>query len=140
MGKNEAQRVRTQPGRPSQAPSALLGSPENPGTLSAPLRLPNSALHFQALTTFQKNPPPHSCQPGPLWPLALHLNPSLLFLEKGMATHSSILAWRIPWTEESLVGYSPWGGKESDMTERLSLTSLTLFLIGSYPKFKLTIT
>ena len=28
-------------------------------------------------------------------------------LEKGMATHSSILAWRIPWTEE-LVGYSPW--------------------------------
>ena len=22
------------------------------------------------------------------------------FLEKGMATHSSILAWRIPWTEE----------------------------------------
>ena len=29
-------------------------------------------------------------------------------LEKGMATHSSILAWRIPWTEE-LMGYSPWG-------------------------------
>ena len=29
-------------------------------------------------------------------------------LEKGMATHSSILAWRIPWTEES-DGYSPWG-------------------------------
>ena len=29
-------------------------------------------------------------------------------LEKGMATHSSILAWRIPWTEEprSLAGYS----------------------------------
>ena len=33
-------------------------------------------------------------------------------LEKGMTTHSSILAWRIPW---SLVGYSPWGCKESDM-------------------------
>ena len=29
-------------------------------------------------------------------------------LEKGMATHSSILAWRIPWTEE-LAGYSQWG-------------------------------
>ena len=28
-------------------------------------------------------------------------------LEKGMATHSSILAWRIPWTE-SLVGYRTW--------------------------------
>ena len=40
-------------------------------------------------------------------------------LEKGKATHSSILAWRIPWTV--------WGHKESDMTERLSL-SLTLCL------------
>ena len=30
-------------------------------------------------------------------------------LEKGMATHSSILAWRIPWTERSLTDYSPWG-------------------------------
>ena len=40
-------------------------------------------------------------------------------LEKGMATHSSILAWRIPW-EKSLVGYSPRGCKESDMTEQLN--------------------
>ena len=39
-------------------------------------------------------------------------------LEKKMATHSSILAWKIPWTEEP-VGYSPWGHKELDMTERL---------------------
>ena len=45
-------------------------------------------------------------------------------LEKEMATHSSILAWRIPWTEEP-VGYSPWGRKESDTTERLH--SLTHF-------------
>ena len=37
-------------------------------------------------------------------------------LEKGMATHSRIFAWRIPWTEEPL-GYTPWGNKESDMTE-----------------------
>ena len=37
-------------------------------------------------------------------------------LEKGMATHCSILAWRIPWTEEP-GGYSPWGHKESDMTK-----------------------
>ena len=42
-------------------------------------------------------------------------------LEKGMATHSSILAWRIPWTEEP-GGYGPWGHNESDTTERLSLT------------------
>ena len=32
-------------------------------------------------------------------------------LEKGKATHSSILVWRIPRL------YSPWGPKESDMTE-----------------------
>ena len=38
-------------------------------------------------------------------------------LEEGMGTHSSILAWKIPWTERSLMGYSPWGRKESDMTE-----------------------
>ena len=37
-------------------------------------------------------------------------------LEKEMATHSSILAWRIPWTEEP-VGDSPWGRKESATTE-----------------------
>ena len=36
-----------------------------------------------------------------------------------MATHSSILTWKIPWTG-SLAGYSPWGHKESDTTERLS--------------------
>ena len=39
-------------------------------------------------------------------------------LEKEMAAHSSILAWKIPWTW-SLVGYHPWGRKESDTTERL---------------------
>ena len=46
-----------------------------------------------------------------------------------MATHSSILAWEIPWIEEpwwatvhtiskrSLVGYSPWSHKELDTAE-----------------------
>ena len=40
-------------------------------------------------------------------------------LEEEMATCSSILAWRIPWKDwwAILVGYTPWGGKESDMTE-----------------------
>ena len=33
-------------------------------------------------------------------------------LEKGMATHSGILAWRI-----CMVGYSPWGCKQLDTTE-----------------------
>ena len=30
-------------------------------------------------------------------------------LEEGMATYSSILAWRIPWTEKPGRLYSPWG-------------------------------
>ena len=34
-----------------------------------------------------------------------------------METHSSILAWEIPW---SLEGYSPWGHKESDLTKQQS--------------------
>ena len=38
-------------------------------------------------------------------------------LEKGMASHSSTLAGRIPWTDESGGLYSPWGHKESDTTE-----------------------
>ena len=37
-------------------------------------------------------------------------------LEKEMATHSSVLAWRIPGTG-SLVGCRLWGLEESDMTE-----------------------
>ena len=42
-------------------------------------------------------------------------------LEKGMATHSSILAWRPLWTEEP-GGLQSRGHKESDTTERLTLT------------------
>ena len=41
-------------------------------------------------------------------------------LEQEMAPHCSTLAWKIPWAEEPDAGYSPWGHKESDMTERLS--------------------
>ena len=40
-----------------------------------------------------------------------------LSLEKGLATHFSILAWKIPWTEEPSGLHSPWGCKEWDMTE-----------------------
>ena len=39
-------------------------------------------------------------------------------LEEEMATHSSILAWRIPWTEEP--GRLQTTGSQSDTTERLS--------------------
>ena len=39
-------------------------------------------------------------------------------LEKEMATHSSTLAWEKSDGWRSLVGYSPWGCKEPDTTER----------------------
>ena len=42
-------------------------------------------------------------------------------LEKGMSAHSSLLAWRIPQTEEP-GSHRPCGHKESNMTEQLSLT------------------
>ena len=41
-------------------------------------------------------------------------------LKKETAIHFSVLAWEIPWTEEP-DGCSPWGHKESDRTERLTL-------------------
>ena len=44
-------------------------------------------------------------------------------LEKEMATHSSILAGKFHGLRR-LVGYSPWGCKESDVTERLHFLSL----------------
>ena len=46
-------------------------------------------------------------------------------LEKEMATHSNIRAWRTPWTE-SLAGYSLCGHKESDMTKRQSMSTCVL--------------
>ena len=47
--------------------------------------------------------------------------------EKEMATHSSILAWRIP-GQRSLVGYSPQGRKESDTTERLHCVYIYIYM------------
>ena len=44
-------------------------------------------------------------------------------LEKEMAAHSTILAWRIPWTKEP-GGLHPWGRKESDKIEQLTLSLL----------------
>ena len=42
-------------------------------------------------------------------------------LEKEMAAHPSVLAWRIPWTEEP-GGLQSMGRKESDTTEQLTLS------------------
>ena len=41
-------------------------------------------------------------------------------LEKEMVIHSSISAWRIPWTED-LAGHNPWSHKELDRTEQPTL-------------------
>ena len=51
------------------------------------------------------------------------------FLEKEIATHSSIIAWRIH-GQRSLVGYSLWGCKGLDVTERLTLT-FKIFVLKS---------
>ena len=57
-------------------------------------------------------------------------------LEKGTATHSSVLAWRIPRTEKP-GGLHPWGHKELDRTERLSLTYISIFTLIEYRKLDL---
>ena len=48
-------------------------------------------------------------------------------LEEGMATHSSILVWRIPWTQES-GGYCPWGHKEFNPTEHATHINILLYI------------
>ena len=50
-----------------------------------------------------------------------------------MATQSSILAWEIPWTEEP-GSYSPWGRKESDMSEYTQLHSSTVIYGNEQPR------
>ena len=49
-------------------------------------------------------------------------------VEKEMATHSSILAWEIPWTEEPGV-YSPWNHKRFDLTTNHSTMLAIEFLL-----------
>ena len=45
-------------------------------------------------------------------------------LEKGMAIHSTILAWKSQ-GQRSLASYSPWGSRESDATEQVTLFQLS---------------
>ena len=53
-------------------------------------------------------------------------------MQKAMATHSTILCWRSPWMEEPGRLYSLWGGKESDMTEQLTVS---LFIHPQHTSF-----
>ena len=48
-----------------------------------------------------------------------------------MGTHSNVLAWRIPWTEEP-GSYSPWGRKELDITEHSIAAESNSKKTGSY--------
>ena len=49
-------------------------------------------------------------------------------LEKGMATHSRMLAWRIPWTEEP--GGLQSMGSQRDVTEQLTFSLFTFWVRG----------
>ena len=51
-------------------------------------------------------------------------------LEKEMALHSSIMAWRIPWTEKpGELLFCPLGCKESGMIERLTFSHIRTWLL-----------
>ena len=62
-------------------------------------------------------------------------------LEKGMLTHSSTTAWRIPWAE----GNSPWVRKESDMAKHLTHTHIMTYvyhfgiILNSFPALKISV-
>ena len=59
-----------------------------------------------------------------IWPWLLHLLNYGAFSEhigEGHGNHSSILAWKIPWTEESC-GFQSMGCEESDKTEQLTFS------------------
>ena len=52
-----------------------------------------------------------------------------------MVAHSSILAWEILWTA-SLVGFSPWGFRESDMIEYSTWLVVSGCLLGKEKRKK----
>ena len=90
--------------------TSIPGSGRSPGEgIGYPLQSPWASLVAQLV----KNPP--AMQEIQVQSLGWEDS-----LEKGTATHSTILAWRIPWT------VYPWGSSELDTTERLSFS---LFLI-----------
>ena len=60
-------------------------------------------------------------------------------LEEGVAIHSSILAWRIPWAEEP-GGLHPQGLKELNMTEVTKQTYTLLLLLSCFNRVRLCVT
>ena len=59
-------------------------------------------------------------------------------LEKGMATHASILAWRIPWTKEP--GGLVHGVTKSNMTEQLIHTHTHIYMVSILYIYMVSIT
>ena len=104
------------------------------GVAKSQTRLSDFAFHFQSIckqfwaslvARMVKNPPAVQ----ETWVRSLVWEDPL---EKGMATHSSILAWRIPWTEEP-GGLQSMGSQESGTTEQLTLSlSLGQMASGSW--------
>ena len=53
-----------------------------------------------------------------------------------MTTHSNVLAWKI--LQNHLVGYSPWGSKDLDMIEWLTLTHIHCGIIHNSQDTEIT--
>ena len=81
------------------------------------------ALHGASLVTQTVNNP-STMQETQVWFLGQEDT-----LDRGMATHSSTVAWRNPWTVEPGGLYSLWGCKESDITEWLIHKALQELLL-----------
>ena len=61
-------------------------------------------------------------------------------LEKEMVTHSSVLAWEIPWTEEPGRLWSPWGRKRVGhdlVTTTQSHFQVLIYKLNTYTAFKI---
>ena len=89
---------------------------QDPGIAQAPVNCAERIQHGQTGFPGGSDSKGSACNAGDLvWYLGWE-DP----LEEGMVTPSSILAWRIPMDRRRLVGSSPGGHKELDVTERLS--------------------
>ena len=107
------------PTSPSQANTRQCDSKAKQGVLSFNVGIllsttSDSVFRVSLVSSMVKNLPPVQ----ETWVQSLGWED---FLEKGMATHSRILAWRIPWTEEPGKGC-----KESDSTKGLTVLLLRI--------------
>ena len=78
-----------------------------------------------ASTPGQETKIPHATQ----WPVYIHTHTHTYIypLEEEMTTHSSVLAWRIPWTEEPW-GLQSMGIAESDKLKQLNTAHTYIYI------------